>query len=380
MAEISQKMQDALRTEYAEQATQSQFDLWIEKCQRDNLVPVEDVVLQIRTVSEYDPETRSKVRRKRPIYITTVRALLKIASRTGKYQGKLPTEWIYLDAQGMPTISSTVPLPDKDDPTQPRKPWAAKVAVRHADFPDPVVEPVRFDAYAQTVTRDNQTFLNNTWATRGPEQLAKCGLAASLRVCFPEFGGLYLSEELERDEETHSEPVPAVAAAPLPVLSSLPAPVAVQANPTPEPPANNVNLTQIEVDTARAALKEAVVPLLKEIAKDPEIELKLREKGLRISQSAVSALVDDLSSAVQNPDADPVPTKEENKANLDKLRTYKVDRESMRLYLERDHGVADTKVLNKTFTACRWKKLFSELDAAVAANTLDAVIKGEPKE
>lgn len=347
MAEISQKTRDALRREYAEQANDAQFELWIEKCERENLVPVEDVVLQIRSVSEWDAETRSKVKRKRPIYITTVRALLKIASRTGKYQGKLQTEWIYLDAQGMPTISSTVPLPDKDDPTQPRKPWAAKVAVRHADFPDPVVEPVRFDAYAQTVTRDNQTFLNNTWATRGPEQLAKCGLAASLRVCFPEFGGLYLSEELERDEETHSEPVPAVAAAPLPVLSSLPAPVAVQVNPTPEPLANNVNLTQT-----------------------PET-----------SQPSVETLTDVLSAALDAAATpDPVPTKEENKANLDKLRIYKVDRESMRLYLERAHGVADTKVLNKTFTASQWKKLFSELDAAVAANTLDAVIKGEPKE
>jgi hypothetical protein len=371
MAEISQKMQDALRREYAENATDEQFNLWIGKCEREDLVPVEDVVLQIRSVSEWDPETRAKVKRKRPIYITTARALVKIASRTGKYQGKLPTEWIYLDENNRPTIISTIPLADSADPTQPARPWAARVPVRHKDFPDPVIEPVRFEAYAQTVTRDNQTFLNSTWATRGPEQLAKCAFAASLRVCFPEAGGLYLAEELDR-EDNHSEPAPATPATSvaLPTLSVAPAAVVVQTAPVQQPPKENVNLTQ-------------TVETLKEFVQNPDVQATLAAQGKTVDHEAVAALENDLAAALDEAVAaigDPVPTKEANKANLEKLRTYKVDRESMRLYLQSAHGVEDTKSLNKTFTVGQWKKLFAALDAAVSSNTLEALVKGEPKD
>lgn len=192
----------ALRSEYAAQASDSQFSLWIEDCKRRNLVPQKDVVLQIRGVKEYDPIKREKVFVKKAIYITTIAAFLKLSERSGKYAGKLPTKWVYLDDNGAPTIESEVPLPDKDRPAQPRIPWAAKVSVLRKDFDTPITEVARFGAYAQYFNNDGNQTLNSTWSTRGPEQLAKCCLAAALRLSFPEeLSAIYLEEEL-KDEET----------------------------------------------------------------------------------------------------------------------------------------------------------------------------------
>lgn len=224
--EFTEQTLAALKEEYAPDATDAQFTLWIEKCRRDDLVPVEDVVLQLRSSQEYDPVTKTKVFRKRPVYITTIRALTKIASRTGKYRGTLPYEWIYLDENNMPNLKSDVPLPDKDHPHLPREPWAARVAIKHQDFDAPVTAVVRFNAYAQLVKRNDSMVLNNTWATRGPEQLAKCGFAAALRAVFPEAAGLYLKEELEREDAEPATPVAPITpeSVAVPVLASIPVP------------------------------------------------------------------------------------------------------------------------------------------------------------
>jgi phage recombination protein Bet len=191
----------SLRAEYASQATESQFRLWIEECKIRGLMPQRDVVLQIRGVSEYDSETRQKVFRKRAIYITTIQALRRLAERTGKYAGQLPSKWVYLDENGQPGIESDVPLPENKDSAIPKRPWAAKASVLRTGFSNPVTVPARFEAYAQYFTKDNRQQLNSTWANRGPEQLEKCAEALALRKAFPEeLGGLYLQEELGSEE------------------------------------------------------------------------------------------------------------------------------------------------------------------------------------
>src|SRR6266436_6873068 len=107
--DFTEKDLQALRQEYASNSTDAQFELWISTCKRRNLVPVEDVVLQIRSVKEYDETAKARVFKKKAIFITTIRALLRLAERTGKYKGFTPVEWIYLDNELSPTVFSAIP-------------------------------------------------------------------------------------------------------------------------------------------------------------------------------------------------------------------------------------------------------------------------------
>src|ERR1017187_1382911 len=150
----------AWRAEYAAGATEEQFDLWIANCERRNLIPVQDVVLQIRSSREWDPQTKAKVFVKKAIYITTIAALRKIALRTSKYGGPLPTEWIYIDDDGNPSLVSEVMLPDPADKSRPRTPWAVRSQIVHTDYKQPVTAIARFGAYAQTYKNDEGVFLN----------------------------------------------------------------------------------------------------------------------------------------------------------------------------------------------------------------------------
>src|ERR1700677_866458 len=191
----------ALKQEYAKQASQQQFDLWIAECRNRGLVPVKDVVLQVRATKEWNPETKAKEFVKKAVHITTIQALRKLAERTGKYAGQLPSIWIYLDNEGN-RVESDIPLPERAGSKNPRIPWAAKASVLRKGFEHPIIVPARFEAYAQYYSSDGSQSLNSTWANRGPEQLEKCAEALALRKAFPEeLGGLYLLEEFT-DEET----------------------------------------------------------------------------------------------------------------------------------------------------------------------------------
>ena len=193
----------ALRKEYAANVSDSGFILWIEECKRRRLVPGRDIVLQIRSVKEYDEEQKKKVFKQKAVYITTIAALRKIAERTQQFGGQLPSQWVYLDDSGAPTIVSDVPLPKKDKPKEIREPWAAKATIRRKDWQEPVTVPARWGAYAQFFRTEEGTFLTSTWATRGPEQLEKCAEALALRKAFPEeLGGLYIAEEMKDDQDT----------------------------------------------------------------------------------------------------------------------------------------------------------------------------------
>lgn len=192
----------AMKNEYAKNASQQQFDLWIAECRNRGLAPVKDVVLQIRATKEWNPDTKTKEFVKKAVHITTIQALRKLAERTGKYAGQLPSIWVYLDEAGNPGILSDVPLPAQGSSKEPRRPWVAKASVVRKGFDHPITVPARFEAYAQYFSDGSSQSLNSTWANRGPEQLEKCAEALALRKAFPEeLGGLYLQEEFT-DEET----------------------------------------------------------------------------------------------------------------------------------------------------------------------------------
>lgn len=193
----------ALKKEHAANASEEQFRLWLADCRNRGLVPVRDVVLQIRATREWDEAERKRVYKQKAVYITTIGALRRIAQRTGEYAGQLPSQWVYLDAEGNPTIVSDVPLPDPKKQNLPRQPWAAKASVRRKGWEAPITVPARFGAYAQTYKDGDNVQLTSTWATRGPEQLEKCAEALALRKAFPEeLGGLYIAEEMKDDPDT----------------------------------------------------------------------------------------------------------------------------------------------------------------------------------
>lgn len=201
----------AFRQEYAKGATDSQFTLFISECERRGLRPGAHLVFQLRNAKEYDPTVGASVFVKKPYWITTISALLLIAERTGKYDGASAPEYIYLDDEGNPSVVSEIPLPDKNNRSLPREPWAVRVKIRRKDFSEPIVSVVRFDSVAATQKRDNTIVLTDMWVKRPGEQCAKCALANGIRIGFPEEAGhLFLSEEIKSEEEEKSTPETAV--------------------------------------------------------------------------------------------------------------------------------------------------------------------------
>lgn len=228
-AEFSPQELAALKNEYAAEASQDQFNLWIAECQRRKLRPVSDIVMQVRSSQEYDPELRAKVSRKRCVFITGYHALRKIAERTNLYAGQQPSVFIYLDSGGIPSLKSEIPLPDRDGIT-PLQPWAVQASVLRKDFQEPMRFVARFWAYAQTYTKDGKTNLTKMWTQRGPEQLEKCAIAGALRAAFPEeLSGLEVYEEggaggqPERQEPFEAEPVQPPPSTPAPPVDHVPA-------------------------------------------------------------------------------------------------------------------------------------------------------------
>lgn len=223
--EFSEKELAAIKSEFCAGFTEEQFLTAMTFCRVRNLLPGKHVVFNRRTSKEWDEAAGAKVAKTKIIFITTIDAARLIAQRTGKYAGQGPEEYIYLAEDGTPSIVSTIPLPQlpvkPGVSALPREPWAVRTTVFHKDFQQPVTSIARFDAYASTYNTANGPVLNEMWARRGPEQLAKCSELLSLRKAFPEeLGGIHIAEEFKTEAEAPESPVtPAVAA---PVLPSAP--------------------------------------------------------------------------------------------------------------------------------------------------------------
>jgi hypothetical protein len=232
--EFTEQELKAMRAEYGKGASDSQWELFISECRARNLRPGSHLVFQLRSAKEYDPTVGASVFVKKGYWITTVAALLLIAERTGKFDGASAPEYIYLDDEGDPTVISDIPLPDKNNRTAPREPWAVRVKVRRKDFSEPIVSTVRFDSVAATMKRGESIVLTDMWVKRGPEQNAKCSLANGIRLTFPEDAGhLYLTEEIRNEvEETPASSTPA------PVVNVPAPPVVPAVNQTPAMPTN----------------------------------------------------------------------------------------------------------------------------------------------
>jgi hypothetical protein len=267
MLEFTPTELNAFRIELFKGFTDSQFDLAIAECQRRNLVPGQHIHFQLRNAKEWNPDIRAQVDVKKLTKVTTIEAFRLISERTGLYEGQGKPRWTYLDEKGDPTITSTIPLPDKERKGLPREPWTCVVPVYRKGFREPVEVEARFDAYAVTrKDRDGSIVLTEMWARRGPEQLAKCSEAAARRITSPEeFGSTYLREELERDDahEVETVPVPVAVVEP-PKVASVPTVNHTPAVPTDAPRPGEVRISP-KLAEALAEAKSAAETTLVEI-------------------------------------------------------------------------------------------------------------------
>lgn len=192
----------AIREEICAGASDSQFELFISEAKARNLRPGTHLFFQLRSVNEWDPEVGAKVRKSKATWITKIDAFRLISQRTGKDAGRGKTRWVYLDNDKMPTIESTIPLPDKASPQIPREPYACIVPIYRSDYKEPVEVVCRFEAYAVTMKSANGPVLTEMWQRRGPEQLEKCTEAATRRATYPEeLGSIFLAEEFKPETE-----------------------------------------------------------------------------------------------------------------------------------------------------------------------------------
>ena len=205
--EFSEKESQAIRATFCPGFTDQQFEVCMTFCRVRNLLPGKHVLFQLRSSKEWDEAAHAKVPVTKIIFITTIDASRLIAQRTGQYGGQAPEQYVYLDADGSPSVISEIPLPKLPLPPSgltalPREPWAVRTTVYRKDFGQPITSIARFDAYAATYNGANGPQLNEMWARRGPEQLAKCSEMLSLRKAFPEeLGGIFIQEEFKPDQD-----------------------------------------------------------------------------------------------------------------------------------------------------------------------------------
>jgi len=393
--EFSEKELAALKKEYASAATDAQFTLWIETCKRRGLVPVEDVVLQLRSAQEYDEVAKAKVYVKKVVFITTLRALLKLAERTGRYRGFVPAQYIYLDDHNLPTVVSEFPLPDPRSPDKPLVPWAAKVGVKRAGFDEPQFEIARFWAYAQTYKDDGKAKLNSTWTTRGPEQLVKCCKAAAIRGAFPEeLGGLFLEEELQNEElggkvvETKPEPekkslAPATTPA-APSVNHTPAEGA--ATPRPGEKAEKVDASgpvSTAVDSTVQTVPASGSTPTTDKTKPPRTKQRASKKTdapatppSPATEAPPQTASDQAAPPVET--ADHVPTTEEFQGILSRLVKFRdrlggagsADSKKLKQFVLTQASATDTKLV----TSQQWEQILKTLDSAVDDDDLKSII------
>lgn len=111
-----------------------------------------------------------------------------IAKRSGKLEGLSTPQWCGEDGEWRDVWLSQDP------------PSAARVAVHHRDYVEPVFGIALYSEYHATRYDKElrQRVPNKQWATRPAHMLAKCAEALAIRRAFPDdVGGLYTDDELE---------------------------------------------------------------------------------------------------------------------------------------------------------------------------------------
>src|SRR5208282_1053421 len=98
---ISEEMWKAYRDEYGKGATDAQWRIFQDTCERRRAVPGRGgIYFQLHSAKEWDEDARQSIKVKKATHISSIEFLQVLAERTGEYGGRKPTVYVYIDANG----------------------------------------------------------------------------------------------------------------------------------------------------------------------------------------------------------------------------------------------------------------------------------------